>query len=290
DRRAPETDAPGRTAAYHSLYNQVRSDQSAIKDAYEEARKHLEQRDFKAALAICDEYLARYPGHALFEALKVDVEEHQRQELSAFIARMDREVEAEPDLEKRVGILRQALEKCPGEAHFERALQLTASRRDLVNSIAAKARVHEQQGQYSEALAQWDILRTIYPRYPGLDVEIERMGKRREQQARPDEPGQQSEQERIEAIVSFLRRKLEEAPAPEAPRPIPAKPRKAKPLIYFSAAVVVALSVVLVAVLIFRDRGKAVPAPAAAVPVAAPPPVTAAAPSSFRLRPPPPQP
>ena len=44
-------------------------------------------------------YLVKYPNNAIFQALKYDIEEHQRQELSAFIASVDRQVEAEPDLE-----------------------------------------------------------------------------------------------------------------------------------------------------------------------------------------------
>ena len=41
----------------------------------------------------------------------------------------------------------------------------------------AKAHQHEERGQYSEALGQWEILRTIYGQYPGLSFEIERVTK-----------------------------------------------------------------------------------------------------------------
>lgn len=54
----------------------------------------------------------------------------------------------------------------------------------LVNSIVAKARLCEEQGQYGEALAQWEILKTIYSPYPGLNVEIDRVVKRRDLQVR----------------------------------------------------------------------------------------------------------
>jgi len=184
DRRAPDTTAPDRAVSYQSLYNQVRSDHDTIKNAYEDARKQLNERNFEPALALCEEYLAKYPGHALFQALKVDVEESQRQELSAYIARIDREVEAEPDLDRRVSILREALEVHPKENHFERSLQLTTAKRDLVNGIVAKARSYEERSLFSEALGQWEMLRTIYALYPGLNFEIERVTRRREQQAR----------------------------------------------------------------------------------------------------------
>ena len=117
---------------------------------------------FDDALKICNEQLALHPGQALFQALKFDVEERHRQELSASIAEVDRLVEAEPDLEKRVNILAETLERYPGESHFERALRTMREKRDLVNSIVSKAQAYEERGQFSEALGQWEILRTIY--------------------------------------------------------------------------------------------------------------------------------
>jgi serine/threonine-protein kinase len=186
DQRAPDTSAPERAASYQSLYNQVRSEHDAMNSAYGEARKLLAERKFSAALSVCDQYLAKYPGHALFQAVKFDLEEKQRQELSTSIAEIDRRVEAEPNLDKRVDILKEALELNPGEPHFERALRLTREKRDLVNSIVAKAHLNEERGQFTDALAQWEILRTIYSQYPGLSFEIDRLGKRREQQARAE--------------------------------------------------------------------------------------------------------
>jgi serine/threonine-protein kinase len=186
DQRAPDTSAPERAASYQSLYNQVRSEHDAMNSAYGEARKLLAEAKFSAAISVCDQYLAKYPGHALFQAVKFDIEEKQRQELSARIAEIDRRVEAEPNLDKRVDILKEALELNPREPHFERALRFAREKRDLVNSIVAKARLHEERGQFTDALAQWEILRTIYSPYPGLSFEIDRLGKRREQQAREE--------------------------------------------------------------------------------------------------------
>jgi len=53
---------------------------------------------FAPALALCNEYLIKYPGDTLFQALKFDIEEKHRQSVSARIAETDRAVEAEPDL------------------------------------------------------------------------------------------------------------------------------------------------------------------------------------------------
>ncbi len=104
-----------------------------MNNAYAEARKHIVDRNRAKALAIRDTYLSKYPGNALFQALKFDVEEQERQDLSAFIASVDRQVEAEFDLDKRVSILEDALASHPKETHFERALHLASDKRDLVN-------------------------------------------------------------------------------------------------------------------------------------------------------------
>jgi serine/threonine protein kinase len=184
DRRAPDSINREGGAAYQSFYNEVRSEHDAMNTAYAEARRSLAEHNFAKAMDACQAYLAKYPGNAIFQALRYDIEEQQRQELSAFIASIDRQVEGEPDLDKRVNILREALHLHPGESHFERSLRLVQDKRDLVNSIVARAHLHEEQSAYSDALNDWEILRTIYSQYPGLTFEVERLQKRRDQQVR----------------------------------------------------------------------------------------------------------
>jgi serine/threonine protein kinase len=219
DQRAPDTSVPERAASYQSFYNQVRSEHDSMNSAYEEARKLMAASNFAGALAVCDRYLAKYPGHALFQALKFDIEEKQRQELSSRIAEIDRRVEAEPNLDNRVDILKEALELYPSEQHFERALRLTRDKRDLVNSIVAKARLQEERGQFTDAVAQWEILRTIYSPYPGLAFEIDRLAKRREQQALAEAKArwvkqidQQMAQGDYERALDLLRQAAQEFP------------------------------------------------------------------------------
>ena len=189
DRQAPEITSPGMSTNYQNLYNKVRSESDAIKDAYAEARKHLDGRNFQAALAICNTQLEKYPGNALFQALKFDIEEQQRQSLSERIADTDRRVEAEPDLRRRVSILEEAVRANPGEAHFERALKRAREKSDLVDGIIARAHAAEENGQFGDAIAQWETLQTIYGRYPGLSLEIERLKKRRDQHSKLEQKG-----------------------------------------------------------------------------------------------------
>jgi hypothetical protein len=186
DRRAPDASAPEGGATFQSFYNEVRSEHDAMNTAYVEAKRQLSERNFGKALAICESYLAKYPNNAIFQALKYDIEEQKRQDLSTYIATVDRQVEAEADFDKRVNILREALEQCPGETHFERALSLVEDKRDLLHSIVARAHHHEEEGAYADALNDWEIVRTIYGQYPGLKFEVERLQKRREQQSRTE--------------------------------------------------------------------------------------------------------
>jgi len=183
DRDLPESDT-GRSSTYQNFYNQVHSEHDSLKNSYEEARRNLAGGNFDAASAVCKQFLAKYPNHALFQALKFDVEERQRQKFSQVIAETDRKVDEEADLDRRMGILEEALKLYPGENHLERAVRLVRDKRDLVNSIVAKARFFEERGQFNDALDQWQILKSIHDKQPGLPFEIQRLIKRRDQQAR----------------------------------------------------------------------------------------------------------
>ena len=122
DRRAPDISSPDGSATYQGFYNEVRSEHDAMNTAYAEARRLLAERNVSKALSVCETYLAKYPTNAIFQALKYDIEEQQRQELSAFVASVDRQVEAEPDLDKRVNILKEALESASRRNSFRARL------------------------------------------------------------------------------------------------------------------------------------------------------------------------
>ena len=185
-RRSPKSATPDRDAQYQSLYNQIRSERDAAKNSYAEAVKNLADRNFAKALQICEEFLRNHSGDPMFQALKIEAEELQRQEHSAAIADINRRVEQEPDLEKRLGIIKEAVEKFPNESHFKQTMKLVRDRRDLVNSIVTRARQYEERGQFNEAMGQWDILRSIYSQYPGLDFEVQRLARRREEQSKTE--------------------------------------------------------------------------------------------------------
>jgi len=170
-------------AQYQSFYNQVRSERDAARTAYAEGRKCLEDKNTVRALEICQENLQKHPNDPMFQALKLEAEELERLERSAAIAEVNRRTDSEPDLDKKLNLIKEASERFPNEPHFQSSLKLIKDRRDLVNSIVARARQYEEHGQYAEATNQWDILRNIYPVYPGLEFEIERLARHREEHA-----------------------------------------------------------------------------------------------------------
>jgi serine/threonine protein kinase/pSer/pThr/pTyr-binding forkhead associated (FHA) protein len=193
-RSAPESAVPDRDAQYQTLYNQLRTDRETARNLYNEGRGALADKNFARALEICEEALKKSPGDPLFQALKLEIEEQGRQEQSSFIAEIARRVEAEPDLDRGESILQEAVDRFPSEPQFQRSLRLIRNRRDLLNSIVAKARAYEDRGQFNEALGQFDILRNIYPRYPGLSFETDRLARRRDEQARGQSRGRWVEQ------------------------------------------------------------------------------------------------
>ncbi len=93
---------------YRNLYKKVRSGNTRISNAYQEARKLLSENEFASASSLCQQILNKYPEHTLFQALKEDIGERQRQFVSSYIIKIDRDVEAEPDLDRKVAILSEA--------------------------------------------------------------------------------------------------------------------------------------------------------------------------------------
>jgi len=181
-RQSTRTPNPEKDAQYQSLYNQIRSEREAFRNGYAEARRCLEDKNFGKAIALCAEFLGKNPSDPMFLALKLEVDERERQERSAAVADVDRRVETEADLDRKINILKEAVESYPNEPHFKDALRLVRGRRDLLDSIVNRAKQYEQNGQFNESLGQWDILRNIYPQYPGLDAEVQRLRLKREGQ------------------------------------------------------------------------------------------------------------
>ena len=178
----------GRGSTYRNFYNQVHSENDTIQKAYDDARQQLMAGNPDAAMAMCRQYLAKYPNNALFQSLQSDIESRQPPQapsVAQAIVETERRVEEEPDLDRRAAILEAALKQYPGEPHFASSLQAVRDLRDVVNSMVSKARFFEDTGQFDDALDQWHILKSIHPKQPRLAAEIQRLTTLRDQAAIP---------------------------------------------------------------------------------------------------------
>ena len=179
DGKAPDAVTSG---TYQTFYEKLHAEHDAINNASAEARRHLAEKRFDAALKICEEFLTRFPRQPSFRLLKSDIEEQQRQQRSAYIAEIDDRLKHEPDLDTRVSLLREALAQYPDEEHFKVRLRALEDRRDYYRATLERARKHEADGDFATALADLDSLDVMQGAFPGLVLERERLRKRIEQQ------------------------------------------------------------------------------------------------------------
>lgn len=168
-------------AQYVYMYDQIRQERDELQALYADGRKALEAKNFARAHEICKEVLDRRPRDALFQALKIAVEEGEHQARSAAIAEFHTKIESETDLEKKFQLAKEAVRRFPEEPTFAERLKSVKHVRDLVNGLIARARHYESQGQFTEARNQCDVLRTIYPQYPGLEYEFERLNRNQQE-------------------------------------------------------------------------------------------------------------
>jgi serine/threonine protein kinase len=177
---------PNTEAQYLAFYEQIRFERDELRNAYNEGKAALEARDFARALEICRAVLSRRPREPLFQALKIEIEDLQRQESSASVAQLHSRIESELDLDRKCALLKDAARQFPDEQTFQHSYRIVKERRDLVNSIVGRARHYESQGQFLEASNQWDVLRSIYGQYPGIESEVQRLARRQEESLRSE--------------------------------------------------------------------------------------------------------
>ncbi|MBI4875654.1 MAG: protein kinase [Acidobacteria bacterium] len=183
DQALPDRDDEG-AAQRRSYLEQLRAEQAAVRAACVEAESRLTAGDYGSALAISNEFLARYPGHARFQALQAAIVDRGQEVLSGSIAGVSRQVEQEADLDRKIAVLEQAARLDPKESYFEQALHLLAVKRAQVRDTVARAQLLEEMEQFADALQHWEALRAIYPQYSGLEREIERLARLRDQRQR----------------------------------------------------------------------------------------------------------
>jgi serine/threonine-protein kinase len=160
--------------------------QDAVK-SLERSRQLCRSGDLNGALACCNEALGRLPEHTGLRALQLDIHEKQTSATADLMAAMQHEIQAEPDLDRRIELLKSASERFSQIHHFASNYRVAREKRGFAESLAAKARRAEQEHRPGDALEAFHLVRSIHPAYPGLDVEIERLEQSEELQTDPEQ-------------------------------------------------------------------------------------------------------
>jgi hypothetical protein len=80
------------------------------------------------------------------------------------------------------------LERYPDEIALADQLRFTRNKLALVDGIVDQARAHERAGEWHAALEKWASLLAVHEKYPGLNAEIERVRRARENARTPQQP------------------------------------------------------------------------------------------------------
>jgi serine/threonine protein kinase len=86
-----------------------------------------------------------------------------------------RRVEEEPDLSQSKIILETALQKLPGHRQLQEKLAEVSHLDRMVSNAVREARKLEEAGQYELALAKWEMVGVLHPRYPDLKSAAKRI-------------------------------------------------------------------------------------------------------------------
>ncbi|HEX4772178.1 MAG TPA: protein kinase [Bryobacteraceae bacterium] len=176
DRQAPEAGDGGPDLLH--LSNRILAASQDAQKSLDRARDFCRSGQLDAALACCDEVLGRLPEHNELRALKLDIEETQTRQTADRIAAAEREIEAEPDLDRRIVLLKSAAEQFSRIDHFASRYRVAREKRDFAERLAVKARAAEQERRLEDALETWKFVRWVHPDCPGLEAEIARLRRR----------------------------------------------------------------------------------------------------------------
>jgi serine/threonine protein kinase len=187
------------------------ADIQAQLDAIARSRDLLAKDQTAQVIAICSEYLAKYPQHAAFTAIKREAEDRERQRAASYLAEVERRLSRKPRFEERIQILQEALARYPDEGYYQRELALVREEEKLIGAAAEKAKSLEKAGNYQDALEQWKNVRTMYKHFPAVDSEIERVTRLRADARQAEERRAKCEKLAAEAQDLFANRKYAQA-------------------------------------------------------------------------------
>ena len=167
--------------------------QESVKQCLEQTKRFQSATDLQGALREVVRGIAEHRDEPTLLELRKEIQEQiyreeerirderARQEKGAFLQSVAERAQREPGLDKRIRILEEALRKHPKDLQLQPLLMEARELLDRVTAIVKEASALEKAQKYTEAVQQWDVLRSLHAPYPDLDSNIARLTKLNEQ-------------------------------------------------------------------------------------------------------------
>ena len=141
----------------------------------QDAQELRDKGEFDKALQICDAVLLQHPKSSDFIALRREIIVRRRQAVVELIREVGIRLHSEPQFEKRFELLGKVLNRFPNEQFFRQSYDKAKQSLDEVHALASRAHRTADEGQFEEALSILDTASGIYPGYPPLNEERQRI-------------------------------------------------------------------------------------------------------------------
>jgi serine/threonine-protein kinase len=167
--------AGARAADYRNFYKRVQSDYGALQATLADARKLLASGDLDAAYLLSERLHEQYPQDPDVGALGKDIRARRQERDEEYRRGIEQRVANEPDWNARLHILTQAVRARPNDDHFHRLRQALQAKLQQVADAVERAQGYESAARFDHALEEWLCVGDIYPAYPGLREQWDRV-------------------------------------------------------------------------------------------------------------------
>ena len=221
ENRTPEVSDARLFELLNNARKQWQQFQTGLRDAIQEGTRIFQERGGLRSAEYLKLQPAKYRESVEFRALSEAVAQR------AACEGLDRDLAATPEPDAQVQLTEAALRRNPDNEEIQRKLSAVRSRKEQISAIAKSTRLLEARRQYTDAVAELQRLRTIYPGFPNLESEIGRLTGL-EEERRLQDARRQSEQFRseLQRAIEDGQRILQQHGAAEAARYVSAQPAK----------------------------------------------------------------
>jgi tRNA A-37 threonylcarbamoyl transferase component Bud32 len=163
-------------AALKEARHQAQQFRQRIQNAVEEGKRILREHGSQETRKFLEAQPQQFLESAEFQGLAELLRKHEACES------LDRELAKQSDLDAQVRMAEEAIRRNPGNEEINARLASLLQLKQAVQGIVDRAGGLEGARHYGEAAQQLSLLRKLYPRYPNLDREIQRLQRLEEQQ------------------------------------------------------------------------------------------------------------